>query len=561
MHLVTQLQAHEVPLQKIFGSDYDFRIPGYQRPYSWGKEQAAQLLEDLDEAIDRGSDEPYFLGSVVLVKAPGGTISDVIDGQQRLTTLTILVAVLRDLTSDTELADELTKMLMEPGSKVLGRDPKPRLTLRDRDQEFFQRYVQTKGAIAELVLVPDEKLPTDSQRAILNNAKTIRDSLQSWEEDKKLKLVQLIGQQTFLVVVNTPDLDSAYRIFSVMNDRGLNLSEPDIFKSKVVGALPENQSKSYADRWEDAESSLGRDDFRDLFLHLRLIFSRERAKTTLLKEFPKQVLSQFLPSRATEFVDDVIVPYADALEQMRDHTYSAASGADKVNAWFRRLDKIGDNDWRPVALWALVNHGDDPQWLDSFMRRLERLAASMMIRHLYTTPRAIRYAELLRELDNGDGLEASKFDLSPAEIAATVAELSGDVYKYTKGRRYILLRLDETLAQDHSVRYEHRLITVEHVLPQNPAPRSRWTKDFKDADRLLWTHKLANLVLLNQAKNSQASNLDFVEKKTKYFAGKRGVSTFAVTSQVLHADKWTPKTLETRQESLITALRAEWKLN
>jgi uncharacterized protein with ParB-like and HNH nuclease domain len=79
-----KLEAHEMPLHKIFSSDYDFRIPDYQRPYAWQEEQAVQLLTDLTEALERGNGEPYFLGSLVLVKTNGEPQADVIDGQQRL---------------------------------------------------------------------------------------------------------------------------------------------------------------------------------------------------------------------------------------------------------------------------------------------------------------------------------------------------------------------------------------------------------------------------------------------------------------------------------------------
>lgn len=67
-----QLQASEVPLSKVFSSDFDFKIPDYQRPYAWGVEETGQLLEDLSDALGRDEDEPYFLGSVVLVKDPSG---------------------------------------------------------------------------------------------------------------------------------------------------------------------------------------------------------------------------------------------------------------------------------------------------------------------------------------------------------------------------------------------------------------------------------------------------------------------------------------------------------
>ena len=107
MDAMQQLEAREVPLNKVFCGDYDFHIPEYQRPYAWQVEQAGQLLEDLVEAMDRGGDEPYFLGSIVLVKSPNAARAEVIDGQQRLTTLTILLAVLRDSTTNPELAKQI----------------------------------------------------------------------------------------------------------------------------------------------------------------------------------------------------------------------------------------------------------------------------------------------------------------------------------------------------------------------------------------------------------------------------------------------------------------------
>lgn len=97
-----KLDAGEHPLGKVFSSDFEFAIPDYQRPYSWGTEQALQLLDDLNGAIDRDPDEPYFLGSLVLVR-DNGRRAEVIDGQQRLTTLSILFAVMRDLTGNDDL--------------------------------------------------------------------------------------------------------------------------------------------------------------------------------------------------------------------------------------------------------------------------------------------------------------------------------------------------------------------------------------------------------------------------------------------------------------------------
>ncbi len=561
MRFMQQLEAHEVPLHKVFCSDYDFRIPDYQRPYAWEVEQATQLLEDLVEALDRGNAEPYFLGSIVLVKSKDSSKAEVIDGQQRLTTLTILFAVLRDLTSDLALANELNNMTAEPGSIVLGLKTKPRLALRARDAQFFQDNVQSSGAIPHLLLANPDAMKTDAQRSVQANARMLDQALQQWSESRRLELVRMLGERTFLVVVSTPDLDSAHRIFSVMNARGLDLSPADIFKSQVIGDLDDAVSDAYAVRWEDAEESLGREDFADLFLHVRMIFSKERAKRELLKEFPEQVLKGYLPGRGERFVDDVVVPYADAYEQIRDQSYAATTGADQVNAWFKRLEQLDNNDWRPPALWALRHHHDDPAWLNDFFALLERLAASMLIRRVYATPRATRYAELLRELGADKGLSAPSFQLTDIEKLDTASHLGGDLYLAAKVRKYVLLRLDEVLAKCPGVSYVHRLITVEHVLPQNPGAESAWLTDFTADERERWTHRLANLVLLNRAKNSEAQNYDFDKKKTKYFTGNNGVAAFAITTQVLGQPTWTPRVLEDRQKQLLSCLSGEWKLN
>jgi hypothetical protein len=122
------------------------------------------------------------------------------------------------------------------------------------------------------------------------------------------------------------------------------------------------------------------------------------------------------------------------------------------------------------------------------------------------------------------------------------------------------LRLDEALANNPGVTYDHGIITVEHVLPQTPKADSRWVEDYTEKQRDYWTHRLANLVLLNRRKNSEAQNFEFDEKTTKYFGGRNGVAVFALTTQVLQKERWTPDVLEERQKDLIGVLAEEWSL-
>ncbi len=556
-----QLDAGELPLGKIFSSDFEFAIPDYQRPYAWGTEQALQLLDDLEDALSRDHDEPYFLGSVVLVKEKGDPSAEVIDGQQRLTTLSILFAVLRDITSNTQLSKELEDFIQEPGRILAGTQAKPRLTLRSRDADFFREHIQVPWKVAGLLTLPDSAVKNDSQTAIRDNAKALQSRLQGWPDSKREQLAAMAGTRTYLVVVSTPDLASAHRIFSVMNARGLDLSAADIFKSQVIGAVAAQDKGPYADRWEDAEQDLGREGFADLFLHIRMIFAKVRGQRELLKEFPEQVLNDYLPARAEEFVDDVLLPYAESYEHLINHDYgSGTQQDDKVNAWLRRLGQLDNNDWRPPALWALRHHKDEPAFLDAFLRKLERLAASMLLCRVYATPRASRYAELLKELEQGAGLNVQAWELTDEEKQETRARLSGEIYLVTAVRKFVLLRLDETLANSPGVSYQHKIITVEHVLPQNPKDTSNWVSNFPEDKRAYWTHRLANLVLLNRTKNSAAQNYDFDTKKSSYFSGKTGVATFALTSQVLSKPTWTPDVLDERQRELTKVLFDEWSL-
>lgn len=555
-----KLDAGEYPLGKVFSSDFEFAIPDYQRPYSWGTDQSLQLLDDLDDAIDRDPDEPYFLGSLVLVRE-GGRRAEVIDGQQRLTTLSILFAVMRDLTGNDKLRRELSDFLQEPGKITAGTKPKPRLELRPRDAHFFREYVQTMGATDQLIALDDNAVKVDSRRKIRDNARALRDRLADWPPKRLEQLAELVGSRTFLVIVATPDLTSAYRIFSVMNARGLDLSPSDIFKARTIGEIDDDDRATYSKKWEDAEEELGRNGFAELFLHLRMIYAKERARRELLVEFPEQVLNRYLPNRAAVFVDDVLLPYADAYEHLVNANYTGGANWQSVNAWLKRLARIDNSDWRPPALWALKNHPDDPKFLNEFLRKLERLAASMLLRRVYTTPRAMRYASLLKQLDAGQGLHAESLDLNEQECAETVERLKGEVYLVAPARTYVLLRLDELIANQPGVSYEHRIVTVEHVLPQQPKKGSQWLADFSEDDREYWTHRLANLVLLNRRKNSSAQRFDFAKKKQQYFSGRNGVATFALTLQVLKKDSWTPAVLKARQRSLLKRLSDEWELN
>jgi hypothetical protein len=132
------IEAHEQTIGQIFSNAYAFEIPPYQRPYAWEQDQARELLDDLLSASENANGGAYFLGSVVLIKLPNDPSSKVIDGQQRLTTLTILLSVLRDLTSSPELCLERREYVFQKASADKGTQDRYRILLRDRDRPFLR---------------------------------------------------------------------------------------------------------------------------------------------------------------------------------------------------------------------------------------------------------------------------------------------------------------------------------------------------------------------------------------------------------------------------------------
>lgn len=554
-----KLSAQETPLYKAFSDDYLFTVPSVQRPYSWTSDEAGELLDDLLEFIDFKRitennvidlDEPYFLGSIVLVKQDGPK-SEVLDGQQRLTTLTILLSALRNSLSD-DYAKDLDRMIVQKGSKILGTNDTYRLKLRQRDDSFFKKYILEKGKIQ--TLNSNVPVKTDSQKLIRDNAIYFVNRVSEFNPQVLKILSSTLATQCYFVIVSTPNFDSAFRIFTVLNDRGLDLLPSDIFKAKVIGAIPENEQDVYTNRWEDAEVSLGRERFNKLFDHIRMILQKRKGSANYKDEYDEI----FKKITGKKFIDDVLLPYSEIYSGIIEYR-SYYSDQPQVMKLFSLLNRIDNNDWIPLTLFYI--HLYNNERLKDFLSMLETFAAISMILRKNFNWRMSKCSQILRQLDKGIDIfsDESLLNVANEDQSEVLEKLSGDVYADLKDsiRKYILLRLDSLLAEGQPY-YDHSVITVEHVLPQNPATDSDWLKYFDDPSK--YVHKIGNLVLLTRSKNSQAKNYDFNKKKTSYFQSKKGVTTFALTTQVIRENEWTPEILKKRQKQLIDLLKKEWDL-
>jgi len=585
------INATQLPVEKIFSDDFILSIPIYQRPYAWKEEQAGDMLDDFLAAINglTGITEeanPYFLGSIVLIN---NTLSqkhyDIIDGQQRLTTLSILLAILRHLEPD--FGDDITEQIYQKANRAKRTEDLFRLTLREDDMHFFREFIQREGGIERLLPplenneqgrtlteVNPEELP-ESQQRIYCNAKYLRERLIKVSIEKRQLLVQLIATHCLMVVITASDRESAYRIFSVLNNRGLELSHADIFKAEILGAINSIQDQQiYSRSWDNFEKMLGREHFQNLFAHIRMIYRPQKLRGTILSEFYQYVEPKTNPK---SFVDNILRPFAEALDTVIRANYDTDAYHTEVNERLEMLNEIDDSDWIPPAIYYLAKKRGNAEALQKFFADLERLAAYLTLVRSTVNERIERYGKvliLLRSIfepatEEQRKNEVSLYDVdSPLQLTSEeclemLKVLDSDLYLHPDCL-YTLLRLNYEFSDERNF-VRHKSTTIEHVLPQNPPSGSEWIQWYPDeSHRKGWVHRIGNLVPLSGRKNSNASNRPFMEKVNSYFLNRNQTSSYPLTTQVIaqaiDSPIWTPDVLERRQQLCLQKLTEAWRL-
>lgn len=557
---MSKIKATEENLGTVFSDNFAFSIPKYQRPYSWVRNQAAALFDDLKDASKKSGDDdaPYFLGSIVLIKAEDSRDGEVVDGQQRLTSLSLLFTALRNSFTGKSVAT-MQKRLLEEGDEIEGTKDQFRLQIRPRDNDFFSDNI-LKAENAEALQNLNLKTLPDPQKRLRENFLYFCKRIEDLDEQQRKALATYMVQHTYLVIVSTADLDSAFRIFSVLNDRGLPLTAADILKADIIGTIEDEQEQdSYNTRWEEAEEMLGSDSFSDLFSHIRMIHEGKKLQGTVLASLRKSLLPNV---SSKKFIDNELTPYANAYHDIIKSGYESSQDAAEVNRYFNYLKRLAENDWQPAAIVYLSKHSNYPTKILAFLKKLERLAVMMWLNRYTINQRLDRYIAVLSEVKSGDELPAS-LELTDKEKADAIVILDGEIYTLSPPakRKVILLRLDEALSTPEAS-YNSSMATIEHILPQTPPENSDWLKWWHDDElRSESLHRLGNLALINRKQNSTAKNYPFERKKTAYFFGRGNQSSpFLITNELNSLDTFTPVEFNNRQERFLEKLKQAWDL-
>nr|WP_224381427.1 DUF262 domain-containing protein [Clostridium perfringens] len=574
-----KVKAKEYYIKDLLSNKFLFEIPDYQRAYSWTKENLKQLVEDIWESVElnkaRGNKEfdqyePYFLGSIVLCskeyKDDGCGIYDVIDGQQRLTSIIMLIAAIRDLIDNEEYKKVLSDLIYQKPNVLMGIKESIRVKARGKEEEFFKKYILTNGG-TELVKDLEMEELSEAKQNMVNAIEVFRDSFfnENGEllEEKLNEFIVYLLQKVVLVVITTESFTSAFRLFNVINARGLPLTDSDLLKSENLRVMNPEIRKEYTDIWESHEQDLGKEKLDQIIGFMRTMKLKNKVEESVYEEFSKKIFRNEPEYLGVNFVNHLTAVKALYDKYIIDGNLEGVSEEEK--SYYKNLINIMReflpyDDWMAAVIRFAEKFNDDKLVLE-FVKVLEKRLVIDWVNGNSFADRLNRVYGILEAIEEKDSLEEIKeapvflYDLE--RTTAYFENALNDIDFYSKGRmmipKYIFVRLDMEKRANEVLDYSDKIM-IEHVLPRN-AKEAYWKDNFSADQRRNWANKFGNLVIITGAKNTRANNKPFGEKVEQYLSKK---SDFAITKEVLELSDWNMDSLKDRHESLVNRALELW---
>ncbi len=521
---MAKIESKDSHLEDILKDKSYYQIPIYQRPYQWTEENCEKLLDDLFFNYEDDRESDYFCGSLVLIAISEDSKAktyDVVDGQQRLSTFILLAKVLATYPIDDKSQEYLQKSWSDR-HEYRGKEKKKRLDFdlvgssakKDFQDalDFFDDFDASKGEDSK------SNDPSKGKNSYLKNAICLKNYLEKKEIENINDFIEWLYSNVVFITITCPDADKALRIFNVLNTRGLALNATDIFKGELLKKLTEEkEQEELATRWENLRQKCLDNGFamETLFsqhlTYLNPVTSKEKMKIRLNTQFDEL---QKPPLEYLDVVEDFYNTYCEVLEMQDRHAHL--------------LSYLEDNYWRAILCASLLH-----LYSESEMEALKELLVKFYYQHWVakkpkdqreqTCCNIIKALKEKRSID--DILSVVRNNLKTYSVTQHFKENLQDDHLYEKHKRSsknswlkpILILVEYFMSDDpRPKRIQKKDFHVEHILPQKPDPSSQWVKDFSEEERERYTHSLANLTLLGDTKNTEASNLDFKDKKKIY---------------------------------------------
>jgi hypothetical protein len=535
-------------------------VPTYQRSYAWEEEHVCDFLEDVTTAISQGEHE-YFIGSIVTTRNDTAR-AEIADGQQRLATVTILLAAIRDHfyeRDDRERADTITgDLLHKKDLKSLALIPK--LQLNDSDNEFFS---------CRVLLPPDDPKrqirPTKPSHVRIDRAAILaREHLRSRASgngatDTLTDLVEYLTDSVKVIWVQVPDDTNAFMVFETLNDRGLALAITDLLKNYLFG-LSGGRLAEVQHSWISTTSVLeGIQEDNILLTFLRHFWSSREGlirEKDLYADIKRKVSNQ---SRAASFGKEL----ADSA-----HRYAAI-----INTSDALWTKYGDTCRQHMETVNTLRLIQIRPLILSILDRFSVQEARAAIRNLVSwSVRFLIHGGLgsgaieSHNCSAAKEIRAGKITTAAALFRRLQAVIPNDVEFETSFQtcsvskmflaRYYLRALEQQAGGDKDpelVPNENtEVVNLEHILPK--ALSARWSHISADEHATL-VNRLGNLALMRTRVNAKSGNDSFGTKRATY-----GKSEYGLTKSVAKEDSWDRSAIDRRQGRLAKLAVRTWPL-
>lgn len=526
--------------------------------------QAADLHDDADERIDTDLARPseagdtapldhYMLGAMVLTEVGEGRFH-VYDGLQRLTTLTVLIAVLRDLSRTGPLRQRLARMIRQPDGAF-------RIVLPGKDTTLAKQ-IQSEGEAAR----SRRTVPTsDMGRRVRTAAQVFRDGVKPWPAERRDAFATFLLGHVHVDVQIAGDPRLARQIFVTTNMRGEPLDRVDLLKGQLVDiADDETVAGVVVANWNAARATAG-DQFERLLTAVDLIERQSPQSEDHLNALAEHVAATRGAkgvARFTQRLSEMAYDMA-ALDAL-----FAGTPEDAFTASIWRLQLIRWDTWRPLALLWFADYRRATQTPGSISQRkvaaaerrfdaLHRRCMAMTLAGFSAGDRERIFARAIAQVSRGANplVSSGALAFSDVQIARITECLRTPLTE--KDVRLTLVRWLESMRYTAAIPRRVREATVEHILPRRPGLGSDWTASFPDPEtRYMACNALGNLAALDKARNEGLRNVDFSSKLKVLQAAAADYLTLA---DVPAAAAWTSAVIEARTQRL--AAEAEAALN
>lgn len=536
------MKAEESKLTQVFSDSKTYEIPRYQRPYSWTEKHSQDMINDIFDAFENNQNE-YFIGTIISIEKERDKLFEVVDGQQRLTTLNLIFSKLRDLLEDAAAKNVMQSRIL-PINVLTGETEKPRLLIRPQDQRFFLNHI-LKG-------LKDMDLTdlSETQIRMINNLTEIENYLKDKDQSKLKLFANYLLENVYVVFVKTESFSSAYRLFNVLNARGMSLSNGDLLKNKLFDMSQNDNStqNTLEEYWNELEEIVSLKNLDFFLSHHRTSLLGNKAQDDLFREYENYLSKKSISPLA--FAQS-LVKSAKNYIKIKNNDFEDV----KIKRIIKSLLNVSYDEWIPPFLCYLNNSNRQMSLLE-FIDYLDKITMQNWIRRLGRTKRNTVYYNLISDIQNNKTrnamIETVKKSSNNNELEAS---LNGNIY----GMSYdsaILLRL-EMEQQDESVTKDFGgLISIEHVLPQS-LKDPYWSSRFSTEEHSDWVHKLGNITLLSGRKNFAAQFYSFDKKKEIYLI-RDAKTSFDMTKEICIQQEWTLKSIQTRQVKLVDLAKKIW---